>query len=391
MIQFSINSKELRSKLEVSGKFISKNPVVPVLENFWFVIKDKVLSITGGDGQNFITSHLPIECERDIELCVPADKLTSLLAKLPSQELKFSYNSTIGDKKAFPPEPDTFALYMQHVSGEYELMCEDPTFYIRPKELKEPMVFSIEREFIKHCADASKICPTETYVKFPYLLIRIKNKILSVVGCDAANMLQITKEFDSEIELDLYFQPKTIQALHSILEDDVTMEYNKSHVVFKNKEVNVTCRLMDDGSKYPDFETMLSGYIDNVTHKVVVDPSFLIPSLERLNMYAAITKSYQAAELCISKENITVSTTESVNNTTGSEIVPLEDYLGPSEDSITYGMPLNVFASILKGFCNKKAPIVLSISRNCTLLQDFDSEGEYKRICLSMGLALESK
>lgn len=376
MIQFSINSKELKSKLDVSGKFVSKNPVVPVLENFWFVIKNKTLSITGGDGENFITSHIPVECSEDVELCAPADKLSSLLSRLPSQELKFSYNSTIGDKKAFIP--DTFALYMQHVSGEYELTCENPEFYIRPKELKEPIVFSIEREFIKHCADASKICPTETYVKFPYLLIRIKNKILSVVGCDAANMLQITKEFDSEIDLDLYFQPKTIQALHSILEDDVTMEYNKSHVVFKNKEVNVTCRLMDDGSKYPDFETMLSGYIDNVTHKVVVDPSFLIPSLERLNVYAAITKSYQAAELCISKENITVSTTESVNNTTGSEIVPLDDYLGPNEDSIVYGFPLKKLTAIIKDFCYVKGPISLSISKNCAILQDFDYNSEYK-------------
>lgn len=391
MIQFSINSKELRSKLEVSGKFISKNPVVPVLENFWFVIKDKVLSITGGDGQNFITSHLPIECEQDIELCVPADKLTSLLAKLPSQELKFSYNAIIGNKKVFPPEPDIFAVYMQHFSGEYELICEDPAFYIKPNKVVEPKFFCIEREFVKHCADASKITPIAEFSNLPHTLVRLKSNSLSVVGCDGQNMFQITKSFNHEQDLDLYFQPKTIQTINSILQSDVVMEYNKTHVVFKNEDLYITCRLMDVGSKYPDFETVLNRFVSAITHKVIVDSSSIIPSLERLNAYIAAITEYHTATMYISKENISISSQESVNNTTGSEIVPLEDYLGPNEDSIVYGFSLKKLTAIIKDFCYVKGPISLSISKNCAILQDFDCNSEYKRICLSMGLISESK
>lgn len=389
MIQFSINSKELKSKLEVSGKFVSKNPAVPVLENFWFVIKDKVLSITGGDGQNFISTHLPIACTEDLELCVPADKLRSLLSKLPVQEIQFSYNTTVGDTKIFPPIPDTFILYMQHFSGEYELTCEDPVYYIKPPVVKDPKVFSLEREFIKHCSDASKFVPIENYSKFPYTLVRFKGGTLSSVGCDGSNMLQITKPFNHEQDLDLYFAPKTVQTLNSILEADVVMEYNNSHVVFKNEDVHITCRLMDD-SKYPDFETMLKGYTSNISHEVIIDSGSLLSSLERLNIYVSGITDNSAATLTLFQEDMSITAEESVNNTTGSELVSLEDSLGPSQEQIVHTFSLKTFSLVLKDFCYSKGAVSFSLSNNCILLRDFQSESEYKRICLSMGLAKKS-
>ena len=71
-MKFSVSSSELLKNLQVAGGAIGSNPVLPILEDFLFVVKDDVLTITATNLESTIITKMGINAETEGTVAVPA-------------------------------------------------------------------------------------------------------------------------------------------------------------------------------------------------------------------------------------------------------------------------------------------------------------------------------
>lgn len=70
--KFLFNSGAMLSALQTIGKVMERRPVVPILENYLFQVKDGTLTVSGTDLQNTFRLSFPIENKQaDFSACVP--------------------------------------------------------------------------------------------------------------------------------------------------------------------------------------------------------------------------------------------------------------------------------------------------------------------------------
>ena len=71
-MRFSISSAELKEQLNIINGAIGSNPVLPILEDFLFILEDEKLIIVATDLETFITAELPVQAEVKGSIAVPA-------------------------------------------------------------------------------------------------------------------------------------------------------------------------------------------------------------------------------------------------------------------------------------------------------------------------------
>ncbi|MDD3202067.1 MAG: DNA polymerase III subunit beta [Bacteroidales bacterium] len=89
-MEFTVSSSELlRGLMSVSRVIVSK-PSLAILEDFLFVLKENVLTVTASDGETTLKTCLPIEqVAEEGEIAVPAKLLTDSLKEFPDLPLTF--------------------------------------------------------------------------------------------------------------------------------------------------------------------------------------------------------------------------------------------------------------------------------------------------------------
>jgi DNA polymerase-3 subunit beta len=100
MNKIIVNSQILLKALTYASKVMSKNPSVPILENFLFQVKDEKLTISGSDLQTTFKVSLRVEANKGTEFsaCVPAEVM-KYLAKLDECPITLAYKEGLKVKK----------------------------------------------------------------------------------------------------------------------------------------------------------------------------------------------------------------------------------------------------------------------------------------------------
>src|SRR5690606_19601600 len=114
-MKFIVTSSALLKQLSAINGVVTTNPVVPILENFLFEIKDSVLMITASDLQTSMMTQLHVEAKEDGNIAVPARILIETLKNLPEQPVTFSIDH------------DTYAVEISSDNGRYRLAGENAT------------------------------------------------------------------------------------------------------------------------------------------------------------------------------------------------------------------------------------------------------------------------
>jgi DNA polymerase III subunit beta len=94
--------------LQYVSKVMTKNPVVPILENFLFQVANQVLTISGSDLQTTFKLSFRIECKSDLKFSavVPKD-ITNYLQKLGEAPLQLEW------------DPATYAVVLCEMGTEF--------------------------------------------------------------------------------------------------------------------------------------------------------------------------------------------------------------------------------------------------------------------------------
>lgn len=274
-MKFSVSSTDLLKRLQVVNGAIASNPVLPILEDFLFEIKDSALTISGSDLETSITTSLEVsDASEDFAIAIPAKILLDTLKGLPEQPISFNI-----DEK-------TFGIEITSAVGKYKLVGENGTDFPRIPVPDDVEVVTMEGVTLLE-AISNTLFATSTDELRPAMngvYVQLGVNMITFVATDAHKLVKASySNVKSEINNSFILPKKALNLLKSTVAaaTDVKVSFNNTNAFFSFDSVQMACRLID--SKYPDYNTVIP--VDN-PFKLAINRVDLLGSLKRVIIFS---------------------------------------------------------------------------------------------------------
>mgnify|MGYP000166848911 FL=1 len=113
-MKFSISSDELSKKIQLANGAIGSNMVVPILEDYLFVVEGNKLIISATDLETSITTEVEVIADGDGSVAVPGKILFDTLKALPEQPITLEI------------DPEKHGIEITSSYGKYKLSGDNP-------------------------------------------------------------------------------------------------------------------------------------------------------------------------------------------------------------------------------------------------------------------------
>ncbi len=273
-MKFSISSAELLKKIQLANGAIGSNTVVPVLEDFLFVIEGNDLTISSTDLETSIITTLEVIADEGGSVAVPGKILFDTLKALPEQPITIE----VDDAK--------HSIEITSSYGKYKLSGDNPEDFptIPQPDNTESVTLSahmldeaINKTIFATSNDELRLAMTGVYVQIDF------SKII-FVATDAHKLVKYTfSGLDGDINSSFIVPKKSLSLLRSALPDTgmVQISFNKNNAFFTFDDHQLICRLID--AQYPNYNAVIP--VDN-PNVMTVSRSDFLSSLKRIAIYA---------------------------------------------------------------------------------------------------------
>jgi DNA polymerase-3 subunit beta len=292
-MKFTVSSGNLLKQINVLSGAIQSNPVLPIMEDFLFVIRNNQLTITATNLETTLINVLEVSADEDGAIAIPGKILLDTLKALPEQPITFVINA------------ENNAIEMTSSYGKYKLAGDAADEFPALPQLMDAQEIELSAEKVARALnrclfatsnDELRIAMTGVYVQVDF------NKV-TFVATDAHKLVKYTFMGISTDQTGSFIIPKkSLTLLKAALpsEGNVKLSYNKTNAFFHLGEGQLVCRLVD--AKYPDYNAVIP--VDNPNHLVVSRSSFQ-NSLKRIAIYA--NKTTNQVALSIDEGSLTIS------------------------------------------------------------------------------------
>jgi DNA polymerase III subunit beta len=300
-MKFIVSSSALLKQLSAINGVVTTNPVVPILENFLFEIKEGKLTITASDLQTSMVTSMDVEAKEDGNIAIPAKILMETLKNLPEQGVAFSIDH------------DTYSIEISSDNGRYKLSGENATDFPKIPTVSNGTTVEMSTEVLSS-AISNTIFATSSDELRPAMTgvyINLSDTNTTFVATDGHRLVRYRRvDVASGNETSIIIPRKALNLLKSTLPSEnvpVTVEFNNSNAYFFFNNIKMVCRLIDE--RFPDYENVIP--LDNNNH-MTIDRTDFLGSLKRISIYANKT-TYQVrlkltgSELQISAEDLDFS------------------------------------------------------------------------------------
>jgi DNA polymerase-3 subunit beta len=300
-MKFIVSSSALLKQLSAINGVVTTNPVVPILENFLFEIKDGKLTITASDLQTSMVTSMDVEAKEDGDIAIPAKILMETLKNLPEQGVAFSIDR------------ETYSIEISSDNGRYKLSGENATDFPKIPTVSNGTTVEMSTEVLSS-AISNTIFATSNDELRPAMTgvyINLSETNTTFVATDGHRLVRYRRvDVASSTETSIISPRKALNLLKSTLPSEnlpVSMEFNSSNAYFLFNNIKMVCRLIDE--RFPDYENVIP--LDNTNH-MTIDRSDILGSLKRISIYSNKT-TYQVrlkltgSELQISAEDLDFS------------------------------------------------------------------------------------
>lgn len=300
-MKFIVSSSALLKQLSAINGVVTTNPVVPILENFLFEIKNGKLTVTASDLQTSMITELDVEAREDGNIAVPAKILIETLKNLPEQPVAFSIDE------------DTYSIEISSDNGRYKLAGENATDFPKIPSVTNATSVDMSTEILSS-AISNTIFATSNDELRPAMTgvyINLSTTNTTFVATDGHRLIRYRRvDVASKDEASIIIPRKALNLLKSTLPSEnvpVTVEFNSSNAYFKFNNNRMICRLIDE--RFPDYENVIP--VDNPNH-MTIDRLEFLGSLRRIAIYANKTTHQvrlrlTGSELQISAEDLDFS------------------------------------------------------------------------------------
>lgn len=251
-MKFTVNKKELYSKLQYAIKIISNKNSLPILDCFLLGIKGTILQIAATDGEIRINTKVDISnVEGEGRICVDAAKLTNALKELPDQPLSFDIND------------DTKEVLIKYHNGKYNFIGENADDYPQPKQLDDKVrqIFKIEAHTLEAAINSTIVAVSNDELRpsMTGILFDLTKDNLTFVASDGHKLIRLisleTKGADSS---SFILPSKGANLLKSVLpkqSDTVTVRFDFNQAVFDLTDYMITIRFVE--GRYPNYNSVI--------------------------------------------------------------------------------------------------------------------------------------
>jgi DNA polymerase-3 subunit beta len=284
-MKFSVSSAELLKQIQIAGGAIGTNPVLPILEDFLFQVKGKVLTIQSTDLETSVKTEMEVKADQNGSVAIPAKILIDTLKSLPEQPVTFSVDTA------------TNSIEITSSYGRYRLAGENPGEYPSfPSTVTQDTVKinsgllhdAFQKTLFATSSDELRLAMTGILVQLDF------NKII-FVSTDAHKLVKyVFQGVSSDVATQFILPKKTCSLLNNILPADTEIEisFSKSNAFFSFGHSLLACRLVD--AKYPDYNGVIP--VDN-PNVLTVNRTQLLQSLRRIAIYANKTTNQVALQV----------------------------------------------------------------------------------------------
>lgn len=359
-MKFSVSSSELLKNLQIASGAIGSNPVLPILEDFLFTVKENVLIVRATNLETTIISEMNVNAESDGSVAVPAKILLDTLKALPDQPITFFLHD------------DSRSIELTSTFGKYKLAGEGPEDFPELPEEEDVDSIDINTEILSKAInktlfatsnDELRVAMTGVYVQIDF------NKII-FVATDAHKLIKYTFGNINSDQAATFIVPKKAMTLikNAISgKADVKLSYNQTNAFFNFGDTKIICRLID--AKYPDYNAVIP--VDNPNDLLIGRNDFQ-KSLTRINIYA--NKTTNQVILNINDGSLTISAQDLDFSNEATEQLPC-NYTG---DAMNIGFNAKFMIEMLNVLQSDEVKLELSTpSRAGILLPTEQDENEH--------------
>ncbi|MDI9355505.1 MAG: DNA polymerase III subunit beta [Chitinophagaceae bacterium] len=300
-MKFTVLSTYIKKQLSLVIGPISNNPIMPVLENFLFEIKDGVLKTTATDTNTTMIVDSNVDTTEEGSIAVPAKIFLETLSNLPDQIITFSF-----DEISYNIEITT------NDGGTYKLLGTNPQDYPKTIETTDTSTVMIYSTVLSKGIKTTKpmIGTDEMRPAMTGVLFKFQTNALTLVSTDGHRLIRYTRtDVTCESEGECIVQKKALDILKLPIEKtDVIIGFNDSCIIFKFQNIQMISRVIND--KFPNYENVIPHNNDNI---FTVNKTNFLGTLKRTFIYAdtnthLIRLNLTDNHMEISAENIDRST-----------------------------------------------------------------------------------
>lgn len=248
-MKFIVSTTALLRNLQVVNGVVGSSTVLPILEDFLFIIEKNKLTIHGTDLETSIETSMEVEARDSGKVAVPARILVEYLKTLPEQPLTISIND------------ENFSVEITTDKGKYKLTGENGNDFPRTPspDSAEQLVMntSVLQKAINKTIFAvgvDEMRPAMTGVFF-----QLNSEGITFVATDAHKLVKYKRtDLSSNASASFIIPKRALMLLKSVLpaeETQVDVSYNNSSASFTFNSVKLNCRLID--GKYPDYNAVI--------------------------------------------------------------------------------------------------------------------------------------
>lgn len=291
-MRFEVSSSELLKQLNIANGAISANPVLPIMEDYLFDVKNNVLTITSTNLETTIETKLDVTSDDDGIIAIPAKILLETIKALPEQPITITVDENNGVK-------------ILSAFGVYKLSGDSADDFPSPPEEDDVETLILPSKKIQkgitNCIFATS--NDELRLAMTGVLIQIDFTKLHFVATDAHKLVKYTiGNLKTDIAKSLIVPKKGLTLVKNALNEecDVTISFNKSNIFFTFGRTKIICRLID--AKYPEYNAVIP--VENPFEAVINRKDFQ-SSLRRIAIYA--NKSTNQVVLNLTEKSMTIS------------------------------------------------------------------------------------
>jgi len=248
-MKFIVSSASLLKKLQLISGVISTNTVLPILEDFLFLIEQDSLKIFATDLEISMSTTVEIDSKETGKVAVPAKMLLDILKMLPEQPVTFSINQ------------DNFAIELTTDTGKYKLAGENPDDFPKLPEAGDTQSVDMPSEVLTHAIAKCLFAVSNDELRpaMTGILFELDPSELTFVSTDGHKLVQYSRKDVNVQESAKFIVPKkALNLLKSALPTEVTnvtLAYDDTNAFFTFQDVFLSTRLID--ARFPDYGAVI--------------------------------------------------------------------------------------------------------------------------------------
>lgn len=297
-MKFIVNSSVLLRHLSyIDGVVVSK-PIIPILNNFLFDIKDGVLTIHSSDLETTMNTSIKVDAKEDVSIAIPSKTTLELLKTLSDQPLAFSINEEKG------------SVEIKYESGRFKLTAQRGDEFPKTPVLEEANSFEIGAKILQKAINKTIFSTSsdELRLNLTGVYLQLFKNNITFVATDANRLVRFTRnDVQPGIEDSFILPKKALNLLKSCLPNDdtkVKVYFTHQNAHFQIGDVNLICRLIDE--KYPDYRAVIPTENPN---QLTIDRGEFLMAVKRVAITSnksthQIRLKMAGSELTISAEDI---------------------------------------------------------------------------------------